>query len=642
MRYGRRWTAPAPTFAEVMARRLSRRDVLKGAAASAVVVYLPALHGGRPNPAPPPFQGLTFDPIPPHHADALAVAAGHRADVLLAWGDPVLPGAPPFDPAALTAEAQATQFGYNCDYVGFMPLPRGSRTAGHGLLVVNHEYTNPELMFRDYDPARRTRRQVDVELAAHGMSIVEVFRDRGGRWRVRRESPYNRRITATTPTLVTGPAAGDSLLRTGADPTGRRVVGTLANCSAGQTPWGTILTAEENFHQYFGQRQALPENDPRFWMHLRYGIEREGSAFGFEQVYDRFHLGREPNEAFRFGWVMEVDPYDATWTPRKRTALGRLRREGATSTVAPGGQVVLYSGDDIIFEYVYKFVTAGTYDPAHRDANRDLLDGGTLYAARFNADGSGDWLPLVYGRGPLVPESGFHSQAHVVIQTVRAADLVGATKMDRPEDIEVHPLTGKVYLALTRNPERGATGTPAPDPANPRAANAYGHIIELDEAGGDHAATRFAWRIFILCGDPGDPSTYYAGFPKDRVSAIACPDNLTFDPNGNLWVATDGQPAALDMNDALYAIPTEGPERGRARRFLAGVPGAEITGPQFNPAGDALFVSVQHPGEGGTLAAPLSRWPDGAQPPRPAVVAIQAEDGSPVGMSPPGATPTSA
>jgi secreted PhoX family phosphatase len=621
------------TFTEVMEARLSRRDLIKGALASATVLYLPIVRTKRYVPVPPPSRGLGFTPIPPHTADRLAIAPGYRAEVLLGWGDPILPGAPPFDPERPTPEAQVLQFGYNCDYVGFMPLPRGSGTPDHGLLVVNHEFTNPELMFREFDLDNISERKVAVQLAAVGLSIVEVFSDQDGRWLVRRDSPYNRRITGFTPMELTGPAAGHAWLRTKADPSGRRVLGTLANCSAGKTPWGTILSAEENFQDCFGERDLLKADEARMWNHIRFNVMRERTKVGFDQVYDRFDLSKEPNEAFRFGWVVEVDPYDPTWVPRKRTALGRFRHEGATSTVTPSGQVVFYSSDDTVFEYVYKFVTAGAYRPNDRAANRDLLDHGTLYAARFNADGTGRWLPLVHGYGPLVAANDFRSQGDVLVNTVFAADRLGATRMDRPEDIEVNPTTGKVYIALTRNVDRGGEGDRKwpPDPANPRAANTWGHVIELIESGGTHASTTFTWSIFLLCGDPADSTTYYAGYPKDRVSAIAGPDNLTFDLHGNLWIATDGQQQYLGMNEGLYAVPTEGPERGHVQRFFAGVPGAEITGPEFNPNGDTLFLAVQHPGEGGRWAEPTSHWPDGKQPARPSVVVIQAEDGRRVG-----------
>jgi hypothetical protein len=616
-----------------MARRLSRRDLLKGALASATVVYFPMLRHQRQVPVPGPAVGLGFEPIAGHTADRVAVARGYRSEVLLAWGDPILPGAPPFDRERPTPEAQALQFGYNCDYVGFMPLPRGSGAAHHGLLVVNHEFTDPTLMYREFDldPAKLSVRKVAVQLEAMGLSVVEVFTDQDGRWQVQRDSPYNRRISATTPMELTGPAAGHKWLRTSADPTGRHVLGTLANCSAGKTPWGTILSAEENFQECFGERDKMSPKDPRFDIHQRYQLYRRGTKVGFEKVYDRFDVSKEPGEACRFGWVVEVDPYDPTWVPRKRTALGRFRHEGAATTLAPSGQVVLYSGDDTVFEYVYKFVSAAAYNPLDRAANRDLLDAGTLYVAVFRANGTGSWVPLLHGLGPLVHRNGFDSQGEVLIKTALAAELLGATRMDRPEDIEVNPVSGKVYLALTRNPERGTEQNWGLDAANPRPMNHWGHVIELVEQDGNHAGTRFTWSMFLLCGDPADPTTYYAGFPKDQVSAIACPDNLTFDLHGNLWIATDGQRLSLGMNESLYAVPTEGPERGRARRFFNGVPGAEITGPEFNPNNDTLFVAVQHPGDEGSWAAPTSQWPDGQQPVRPAVVVIQAEDGRRIG-----------
>lgn len=616
-----------------MARRLSRRDFLKGALASATVVYFPIIRHQRNPPAPSPTAGLSFLPIAGHAADRISVADGYRAELLLAWGDPILPGAPPFDPERLTPEAQALQFGYNCDYVGFLPLPRGAGSPHHGLLVVNHEFTDPRLMYREFDltPGKVSARKVAVQLEALGLSIVEVHTDQDGRWQVVSDSPYNRRITGTTPMLLTGPAAGHKLLRTSADPTGRQVLGTLANCSAGKTPWGTILSAEENFQDCFGRMDDLNPGDPRYPIHARYKLTRRDTKVGFEQVHDRFDVGKEPNEPCRFGWVVEVDPYDPTWVPRKRTALGRFRHEGAATTVAPTGQVVLYSGDDTVFEYVYKFVSAKAYHPRDRAANRDLLDEGTLYAAVFHANGTGSWVPLVVGVGDLVRRNGFTDQGDVLIKTALAAELLGATRMDRPEDIEVNPVSGKVYLALTRNALRGTEQNWGVDKANPRPMNHWGHVIELVEQDGNHAGRRFTWSIFLLCGDPADSSTFYAGFPKDQVSAIACPDNLTFDLHGNLWIATDGQRLSLGMNESLYAVPTTGPERGRARRFFNGVPGSEITGPEFNPNNDTLFVAVQHPGDEGSWAAPTSQWPDGRQPARPAVVVIQAEDGRRIG-----------
>jgi secreted PhoX family phosphatase len=351
-------------------------------------------------------------------------------------------------------------------------------------------------------------------------------------------------------------------------------------------------------------------------------------------VYDRFDLATEPNEPFRFGWVVEVDPQHPSSTPRKRTALGRLKHENATVSLANDNRVVVYTGDDERFDYVYKFVTSGTWQQGQPGG--DLLDDGTLYVARFNEDGTGEWLPLVHGEGPLTAENGFNSQAEVLINTRGAADLLEPTKMDRPEDIERSPETGKLYLVMTNNTNRGVDDGFGTDAANPRWANRYGHIIELTEDGNDAGSTTFAWDIFLLAGDPTDPSTDFGGFDKASiVSPISNPDNLVFDGNANLWIVTDGQPGTIERNDAMFAVAVEGDQRGNILPFLSVPAAAECTGPAFTPDFQTVFVAVQHPGEGGTFAEPLSRWPDydDAMPPRPGVVAVwrTAGDGAPIG-----------
>jgi uncharacterized protein len=614
------------TFEEVAGEFLSRRDLLK-TAAGLVLLASPLARAFQTQ-----ASTLSFEPIPSSVGADLSVAKGYRATPFLKWGDPILAGAPPFDPQRLNVEDQASQFGYNCDYVGFLPLPLGSNSSNHGLLVVNHEYTNPELMFEDFEEGKVTRAQLDYQLAAHGMSVVEVRRSADGDWQHAIGGRYNRRITATTEFEVTGPAAGHPLMRTNADPTGTRVSGTIGNCAGGTTPWGTVLSGEENFQDHFGHADAVA--DPRLRkIHERYGVGDKESFLHWETVEGRFDCAIEPNEPNRFGWVVEIDPYDPDFVPKKRTALGRCRHEAATSTVTREGKLVLYSGDDARFEYVYKFVASKPYNPDNREANRDLLDDGVLYVARFNGDGTGEWLPLVHGHGPLTAENGFRSQAEVLIDTRTAADLLGATKMDRPEDIETNPVNGKVYMVLTNNRDRGAEGKGETDGANPRPANRHGHILEVEEEGGDHAATRFKWDIFMLCGDPKDESTYFAGYPKDRVSTVSCPDNIAFDRDGNLWIATDGMGSALKLNDGVFAVPVSGSERGRVMQFFAAVPGAEVCGPAFTPDNTTLFVAIQHPGEGSTLKDPLTRWPDGGtNPPRPTVVAIQSTSGQRVGQ----------
>jgi uncharacterized protein len=641
------------TMQEVLARRWSRRGLVKGGLAASLVLTAAGREmrfAGAQAATPVTGEaaqvgGLTFTPITLDTGDDIVVAPGHTAVPFLRWGDPIVAGAPDWDVNNQSAQAQEQQFGYNCDWIEFFPLSPGSDSADHGLLVVNHEYTNPELMFPGYltrnpefgavatpDNAppeipefltNPTQEIVDVELAAHGLSIVEVQRNDAGQWEVVRESTYNRRITGTTPMQVTGPAAGIDLLQTSEDSTGTQVLGMLNNCAGGKTPWGTALTGEENFQQYFANLSDLPEDDPLWILHDRYGLGEAASERRWEEFYPRFDLAQEPNEPLRFGWIVEIDPYDPASTPKKRTALGRVKHEGATSAVAPGGQVAFYTGDDERFDYAYKFVTSGTYNPDDRAANADLLDEGTLYVARFNDDGTGEWLSLIHGEGPLTADNGFASQGEVLVKTRLAADLLGATKMDRPEDFETNPKTGQVYLVCTNNNERTLEQI---DLANPRPQNFAGHIIEISEDNGDHAATTFSWEIFILAGNPTDSGTWYAGYAGDDVSPFAAPDNLTFDDDGNIWISTDGMANNLPGNDGLFAAPTEGEQRGRSMQFFSTVPGAECSGPVFNPDNSALWVSVQHPGEEGTLEEPLSVWPDGQVPPRPSVVLISADD----------------
>lgn len=620
-------------FEDVLGRRLSRRDVLKSAAVASSVAIIASVAVGAETAAAQRISTPAFakiDPTAPE-IDDVKVPEGYYARTLIRWGEPLTNEAPVHNVWEQTPQAQAQQFGYNCDFVGFLPLPLGSNTSNRGLLAVNHEYTNEELMFAGYDPKNPTRNQVDVAIAAHGLSVVEIQRAPDGSWSYVRGSQYNRRLTGETPMRISGPAAGHPWLMTSEDPTGTTVRGTLNNCAGGKTPWGTVLTAEENFHQYFGNLNGLDRNDLRYAMHRRYGMPAEASERQWEQYHARFDIGKEPNEGFRHGWMVEVDPYDPTMTPVKRTALGRFRHEAATIGVAPNGKVAAYMGDDAVFEYVYKFVTAGTYNPRNRAANMNLLDEGTLYVAKFDDDGSGEWMPLIYGQGPLTEANGFGSQAEVLINVRKAADLLGATKMDRPEDVEPNPVTKKIYVALTNNTQRGGEGRAPTDAANPRANNATGHVIEITETNNDYAATTFRWEMFILAGLPSDASTYFAGFDKSKVSPIAAPDNVAFDNIGTLWISTDGAARAIKYNDGLFAVPVQGPQRGNVQQFFSTVAGSEVCGPEFTPDNRTLFLAIQHPGEGGTFEKPISTWPDRVGLPRPSVITIQGFDNRIVG-----------
>jgi secreted PhoX family phosphatase len=646
-------------FGQLVNAEVSRRGVVRAGTVGALVLGFgpsvltadaPAVAPAAPAaPAPAGGGALTFKPIPPNTLDTLIVPNGYDSAVVIRWGDPVLPGAPGLDVHNQTGARQSRQFGYNCDFVGVLPLDRHGRRA---LLVVNHEYTNEELMFPGFTSHDAlTVAQVEAAIAAHGLSVVELERVGGtGRWTPVSSGrrPYNRRITGLSTTFAfTGPAAGSAWLRTAADPGGRRAIGTLNNCAGGVTPWGTVLSGEENFNQYFvGADQAPAELHARL---ARYGINTTtrypSGSRKWDRAQERFDLARHPNEAHRFGWIVEVDPYEPRSTPRKHTALGRFKHEGANVIVSRGGRAVAYMGDDERFEYLYKFVSDARYLPGDRRHNLRLLESGTLYVARLAftsageidgtgrlpADGAfngtGTWIKLVSGTTSYVPGM---TAADVLTFARVAGDAVGATKLDRPEDVEPSLRTGKVYAALTNNTNRGAGTNPGADEANPRNANRHGHVLELVEDGGDHAAETFTWSLPIVCGDPADPSTYFAGYDKSRVSPISCPDNVAFDRTGNLWLATDGN--ALGSNDGLFATPIEGAERGHLRQFLTVPPGAETCGPFITADERSVFVAVQHPGEvtGATMDDPASTWPDGDFA-KPAVAVAWRPDGGRIG-----------
>ncbi|MGV9605954.1 PhoX family protein [Streptomyces sp. NPDC003631] len=642
---------------DVIAGALSRRSALRAAAvvtvatatgaATAVTVPQAAAatagrHGGAHTTA---ARGLRFAPVAPNTADAVTVPDGYRQNVVIRWGEPILRGAPAFDPENQTAAAQAGQFGYNNDFLALLPVP-GER--GRRLLVANHEYTDEVLMFRGYDPQNPTRRQVEVAWAAHGLSAVVVEEDsRSGRLTAVPRHPLNRRVTATGAFRLTGPAAGSDLLKTSADPSGRKVLGTLNNCSGGTTPWGTTLHGEENFNQYFANGSSATD--------LRYGIGTSATERKWERFDRRFDLAQEPNEVHRFGYVVEFDPYDPGSTPRKHTALGRFKHEAATVRLTDDGRPVVYSGDDERFDYFYKFV--GSKRMRHgnsrsaREHNLSLLEEGTLYVAKLTGDspatdidgsgklpgdgefdGSGTWIPLATAtaHGAVSHVEGM-SADEVFVFTRLAGDKVGATKMDRPEDIQPSPHTGKVYVVLTNNTNRGKAGSPAADEANPRSGNKHGHILELTERHNRAESTSFAWSLFLVAGDPSDPSTYFAGFPKGRVSPISCPDNVAFDPHGNLWISTDGN--QLGSHDGLFGVATRGERRGELKQFLTVPKGAETCGPVIEDR--RVLVAVQHPGEldGATVGKPASAWPDGpGRIVRPAVVAVWRADGCDIGV----------
>ena len=676
-------------FRDVVERALSRRAILGGAAVGAIAIAVgPALAPETAVAAPLDAKGggggargLAFGAIPAQAAtvDAFTVPAGYTWSPVIRWGDPVLAGGAAFDASAQSEEQQLLQFGYNNDYLDIMPLddtrgaafwngtgqefgrtrqkgrgrgsdPKGRDSARKALLVANHEYVNPAIMFEPTTDPVVLAEQRKIQMAAQGMAVVELTRKRKTKpWVYSPVSRYNRRIHTGTAFEVDGPAAGSPLMTTVADPAGRTVLGTLGNCAGGTTPWGTVLSGEENFNGYFRTAGTSVADK-------RYGLRDAETSGGWEHVDPRFDA-RNPgyeNEPNRFGWIVELDPYEPETAPVKHTALGRFKHEGANVVLAPSGQAVAYMGDDERFDYLYKFVSTGTMrngaSKKDRAYNRTLLSQGSLYVARFTGDspaaqidgtgtlpadgafdGTGEWLALTIDGVSQV--AGFDDAA-VLVDARLAADALGATKMDRCEDVEPSPTTGRVYVACTNNTDRGKVGKEGATEVNPRLSNRDGHVVEIVETRNDATSTTFTWNLLLVCGDPAkNVSTYFAGFPREKVSPISCPDNVAFDDSGNLWISTDGQPGVIGYSDGLFKVPLEGADRGRVQQFLAVPVDAETCGPVIHEDDEMVFVAVQHPGEDGTVAAPRSFFPDyvpaGTAPgagqtsgPRPAVVQV--------------------
>ena len=625
----------ARTISDIVDARLSRRGVLGGLAASSAALVAACTTtkeiAADPVEARPQDPAFSFDEITRGLDETHHVPTGYTAEPVIRWGDPLFADSPEFNPMAQSEASQLKQFGYNNDFLGLVALPDGDDGTQRVLLCANHEYVSSLLMqpglAADY-PDSMTREICLTEMAAHGGSVVELSRGETG-WAPVIGSPYNRRITAhKTPMSVTGPAAGSDRMKTTDDPDGRTVAGTMNNCAGGITPWGTYLMAEENFNGNF-LGEIAPDH-PEAANHDRYGVA--GGWYQWGRHFDRFDISKEPNEPNRFGWIVEVDPKDPKSTPRKHTALGRFKHEGAESVIAPDGHVVVYMGDDQRFDYVYKFVSAGRFDAGNPAANLSLLEEGTLYVARFDEDGWVEWMPLVFGEGLLTPENGFNSQADVLIDTRQAADLLGATPMDRPEDVEPDPRTGKVWVMLTNNNRRTEDEI---DAANPRADNRFGHIIEISEPDGDFTATQSRWEILVRCGDPSIAEVGATWNPLTSDQGwYGSPDNCAIDPSGRLWVSTDGN-QSTGAADGLWAMETTGERRGTSRAFFRTPIGAELCGPRFTDDGETLFVAVQHPGDGdgATFESPTTRWPDfdDKMPPRPSVVAIRKDGGGVVG-----------
>lgn len=665
--------SPNLHFNEIVAVVRSRRDVLKAGLALGAVSFIGAGLVGCSDDDDDAPAFLGFTAIAASTGDDIIVPPGYKSAVFCRWGDPLFENSPEWKgDASEGGDAQALTFGNNHDGMHYFPLDADTNNPGsstEGLLVMNHEYFDPEYFFTEDVLSGATPWSLDnvrKSQHAHGVAVAHV-RLEGGEWKVVIPSQYNRRIHLNTEMEMTGPVRGHALVKTSLDPQGIRPFGTVNNCGNGFTLWGTYLTCEENFNGYFGNLSGTDVRDDNM---RRYGLPAAGSGYRWEEHDDRFDYSKEPNEPNRFGWIVEIDPFDPASKPKKRTALGRFKHENAALTLAADNRVVVYLGDDQANDYVYKFVSDEKYDPAASFAQnkaKNLLENGTLYVARFEDGssagdllGTGVWIPLVPGTQTLDGSTlgaTFGDLGAILVNTRLAADAVGATPMDRPEWISVHPKSGEVYATMTNNSSRAADKV---DDANPRAANPYGQIVRWRENGGDAAADTFEWDIFVLAGNPSNPNGgLYAG--TDNVNAdnlFNSPDGLAFDADGRLWIQTDGNYsdagnfAGMGNNQMLVADP----DTKEIRRFLVGPSGCEITGITWTPDQKYVFINVQHPGEygGGSGAHPrrptvpegvdpsiyaarnpleFSKWPDNGAGgrPRPATVVIWKEDGGKVG-----------
>ncbi|MCB1949455.1 PhoX family phosphatase [Nitrosomonas sp.] len=629
-------------------RQLSRRGFLKSSAGAAAGVSASAVLGAcapsvlakRKNTYDRPAGEIGFTAVSPNTLpmiDGVTVPEGYTARVLVSWGDS-LTMKPHWDTADAMDEAiQLHAFGAHTDGMHYFPMP-GPLGNWRGLLVANSEYCDPPLVNNitpasEYANVEMTLEMVRAQQAAHGVNIMMINKKRR-QWEINRRSPFNRRITGNTPCTISGPAAGHALMKTAMDFSGRHVLGTLNNCAHGYTPWGTYLTCEENWNGYFGSQS---ETFSPSLHESRYGISKNGFGYRWHEVDERFDVNIHRNEPNRFGWVVEIDPFNPWDTPVKRTALGRFKHESAMVVMDNEGQVAVYMGDDERNEYVYKFVSASKMKRGNAASNRNLLDEGILYVARFNADGSGEWLPLVWGQNGLTPENGFADQAEVLIKTRQASDRLGATMMDRPEWVAAHPVTNEIYLTLTNNNRRGSTpvsgnspdGTssagsarPAVDAANPRPDNDFGHIIRWRDDRGNVSATHFEWDIFVQCGDKNTTKTLGGSYNPDGHDGYTgningddygAPDGLWFDREGRLWVQTDqaGDAAGDWINIGGNVMMCADPVSGETKRFLTSPPNSEVTGVVTTPDGRTMFVGIQHPGEDWEINfTDNSTWPD--------------------------------
>jgi len=667
----------------------SRRAVLGGLVGMPLLNLAGCVTSGPTTPAA--AASMNFASVAATNADTVSLPPGYSFRTLIAWGDALFDTvSADFDPDALTRAEQEQRFGQNCDMLAALPHSYAfppPRDGDRMILCVNNEYASPELMFPALErPEQFSAAHLEALFASVGVSVVEIERDGAG-WRALKSAApgqgFNRRITPFTPVRITGPAAqhpwvvAASAAFNGSEPgarDGEVTCGTLQNCAGGLTPWGTFLSAEENFDSVFAGTPddiATPSRDEAY--------RRDVETHGYPADYiprsiapSQFRIADNPHGPALFGWIVEIDPYDPNSTPKKRTALGRKKNECANTAIGRDGRIAVYTGDDERNQHLYKFVTRGRFDPSNRLANMDLLDDGDLYVAQFLEDGQGRWLKLTMEAANAAAQAAgspirFADQGDLVMQVRYAAELLGATPLDRPEDVE--PVIdanwrgdGAVIMACTKNPDRtfDAPGSPRRQSPDPAAAqdNLAGHILRLDEANGDNSAEHFTWDVFALCGDPdanalvqetrsGLPahvSVALNGQPTFTGDRFACPDNILIDSTRRVWISTDGNDGVFrDCNDSVVVTPADVALPRPVKRFLVGPVGSEICGPLMTPDERAFMCCIQHPG-GNTVAGedywrlrwtgapPPSNFPDGGQSwPRSAVVVITRDDGGRIG-----------
>ncbi|PZU58275.1 MAG: dTDP-glucose 4,6-dehydratase [Sphingobium sp.] len=606
---------PEQSLEAIVAANPARRTVLKnGLLGLSVLPMLGALAacsedngavGGTPTPTPAPTPtptasyAIAFTSVAANRDDKVTVPTGYTVDVMFKAGDPVEAGAPGYKGSFQPSSETEKQAGGNHDGMEFFEIAGVDPNSG-GLLAINHEVPDTNILFDgSYNPATATAEQKALALSAVGVSVIEIAKGADGKWAVKSGSRFNKRYTGNTLYRAGGPAAG--LLSPS-------IKGTLNNCSSGRTPWGTYLTCEETTNNYLNPAPATKDED--------------------------------------YGWVVEIDPYGELAQPTKRTAMGRFSHENVAYMADSNNRVAFYMGDDTTPGCIYKFIPDRAYSTASRAANIDLLDYGTLYVARFNADGSGEWRVLAQGANGLVVGAqdpgnvsqsttppapvtvNFATQADVLVKTQAAARVAGGTIMDRPEWLTVAPDNSAVYCTLTNNSSRRVT-----DAANPRTVNRNGHIIKFVETGNSPLATTFKWEIFLLAGDPSESAAN--GGSDNLVGNIngdtfSSPDGLRIDPKGRLWVQTDHSitsasgvtgKALVDVfgNNSMYYIDQT---TKQSKRFLVGPVGCEITGIAYTPDLKTFFVNIQHPTE---------NWPISGEEPRSSTIVITRTDAKPVG-----------